>query len=97
MKQILTNFGAIAIALFIFTSCGSSSVESDAKKVAALQCEAQELMQKAASGDMDLLEKSSKLATEAATLSNEMQGKYTSDADKQKFAEALLKALNDCK
>jgi len=97
MTKIITTFGVLLFAIAILTSCGAASIESDAKKVAELQCKAQKLMQEAASGDMALLEKSSKLATEAATLSNEMQGKYNSDADKQKFAEALLKEISKCK
>jgi hypothetical protein len=54
-------------------------------------------MQEAASGDIALMEKRSKLLSEAAALSNEMIGKYTSDADKQKFAEAVLKEMDKCK
>ena len=92
----MTIFGAIIIASFMLTSCGGGSIESDAKKVAELQCKAQQLMQKATSGDMSVMEESTKLASEAATLSNEMEGKYTSDSDKKKFAEALLKAMGDC-
>jgi hypothetical protein len=96
MKKIMLIFGAIAIASFIMTSCGGNSIESDAKKVAELQCKAQQLMQKATSGDMSVMEESTKLATEAATLSKEMEGKYTSDSDKEKFANALLKELGIC-
>lgn len=97
MKKAKIFAGVILVASVIITSCGGSSIESDAKKVAELQCKAQELMQKAASGDMSLMEESTKLTSEAATLSNEMEGKYTSDADKQKFAEALLREISKCK
>ena len=96
MKQTITFFGKLLLASVILTSCGSS-IESDAKKVAELQCKAQKIMQEAASGDIALTEKSSKLLFEAAALSNEMIGKYTSDTDKQKFAEAVLKEMDKCK
>lgn len=85
------------IASTILTSCGGGSIESDAKKVAELQCKAQKLMQKATSGDMSVMEESTKLTSEAATLSKQMEGKYTSDSDKKKFAEALLKEMDNCK
>ena len=97
MKKSMTFFGAILFALFILTSCGNSSIDRDAKKVADLQCRAQQLMQKAATGDMSVMEESTKLANEAATLSKEMEDKYTSDSDKKKFAEALLKEMENCK
>jgi uncharacterized protein YcfL len=90
-------FGAVMISSFLLVSCGSGSIESDAKKVAELQCEAQKLMLKATSGDMSVMEESTKLGTKAATLSNELEGKYTSDSDKKKFAEALLKEMGNCK
>lgn len=93
----MTIFGAIMIASTILTSCGGGSIESDAKKVAELQCKAQKLMQKATSGDMSVMEESTKLTSEAATLSKQMEGKYTSDSDKKKFAEALLKEMDNCK
>jgi hypothetical protein len=97
MKKVMTIFGAMLFASFILTSCGGGSIDSDAKKVADLQCKAQQLMQKATSGDMSVMTESTKLASDAAALSKEMEGKYTSDSDKQKFAEALLKAMGNCK
>jgi hypothetical protein len=96
MKKVMTIFGAILFASVILTSCGGGSIEKDAKKVAELQCKAQELIQKATSGDMSVMEESTKLASEAATLSKEMEEKYTSDSDKKKFAEALLKEMGNC-
>ncbi len=97
MKKLMAIFGAILFASFIMTSCGGGSIESDAKKVAELQCKAQKLMQKAATGEMTVMEESTKLASEAATLSKEMEGKYTSDSDKEQFAKALLKEMGNCK
>jgi hypothetical protein len=96
MKKGMTIFGALLIASTILTSCGGGSFESDAKKVAKLQCDAQKLMKEATSGDMSVIEKSSKLSSEIAALSKEMEAKYTSDSDKQKFATALLKEMGKC-
>lgn len=89
-------FGAIIFASVILTSCGGGSIESDAKKVAELQCKAQKLMQKATLGDMSVMEESTKLALEAETLLKEMEDKYSSDSDKKKLAEALLKEMGNC-
>ncbi|WP_159520121.1 hypothetical protein [Sunxiuqinia indica] len=95
MKKTIRIIGTIALAAFLFASCGNS-IESDAKKVAELQCEAQELMQKVMAGDASLMEESSKLAEKAAELSLEMEKKYDSASDRQKFAEALLKEMGNC-
>jgi hypothetical protein len=97
MKKVINFIGAILFASTIFISCGGNSIESDAKKVAELQCKAQKLIQKANSGDNSILEESTKLASELTTLSKEMEGKYSSDSDKKKFAEALLKEMGNCK
>lgn len=96
MKKVTPILIQLLFASSILTSCGSDSIESDAKKVAQLQCEAQKLMKEATSGDMSIVEKSTKLVTEAATLSREMEGKYTSDSDKKKFSEALLREMGKC-
>ncbi len=100
IKKTLTIFVGIVFASFILTSCGGNSIESDAKKYAELMCKAQklatEVASKAASGDMSAITESTKLATEAASLANEMQGKYKDAADYQKFTAAYLKAMGDC-
>ena len=97
----MTIFGAMFIASVILTSCGGNSVESDAKKLAELDCKAQkwatEGAAKAAVGDMSAITESTKLASEAASLAQEMQGKYKDAADYQKFTAAYSKALRDCK
>jgi hypothetical protein len=58
MKKSITIFGAIIVASIVFTSCGGSSIESDAKKLAELQCKTTQLMQKASSGDKSIMEES---------------------------------------
>ena len=55
MKKLMTIFGTIFIVSAIMTSCGGGSIQSDAKKVAELQCKAQKLMQKATTGDMSVM------------------------------------------
>jgi hypothetical protein len=97
MKKLMPILGTILFVSFIISSCANNSVESDAKKMAALQCEAQQLAQKAAGGDMSIISESAKLTNKAATLSQEIEGKYTSDSDRKKFAEALLIEMGKCK
>ncbi len=101
MKKIIFNLTAIAFVSLLLTSCGSNSIESDAKKYAELMCKAQKLATegaaKMASGDMSAMTESTKLATEAASLATEMQGKYKDAIDYQNFSAVYLKALADCK
>ena len=96
----MTILGAILFASFILLSCGGSSIENDAKKYAELMCKSQKLASegaaKAAAGDMSAITASTKLATEAASLAQEMQGKYKDADDYQKFTVAYLKAMGDC-
>ncbi len=97
MKKVTTFFGALIFASIIFTSCGGNSIESDAKRLAEFQCKTQKLMVKATAGDMSVMTEMTKLSNESAALSKELEGKYTSDSDKQKLAEAILKAMGNCK
>ena len=92
----MTIRAVIVFASIFFISCGGGSIERDAKKVAKIQCDAQKLMKESTSGDMSVIEKSNKLASEAAALSNEMERKYTSESDQKKFAEALIKEMGNC-
>lgn len=82
--------------LLLFTSCGGSSIESDAKKLADLQCKAQKLAEKAAAGDMSSMTESLDLAKEANEMINELEAKYTTESEKEKLAEALLKEMGNC-
>ena len=101
LKETMTIFGVILFASFILTSCGGKSIESDAKKYAELMCKAQKLAiegaGKATAGDISAITESIKPASEAASLANEIQGKYKDAADYQKFTTAYLKAMGDCK
>ena len=77
----------------------SSSIEKDAKKYADLACKAQKLGTKAGQGDMSDVSEYTKLASESATLSSEMQKKYSKGDAKEYsiFLEAYNKAVADCK
>lgn len=95
MNSLKTVAIVIAASLAL-AGCGSS-VESDAKKLAELQCKAQKLAQKAASGDMSVMNESTQLAAEAATVKAEIEGKYTTAEEKAELAKAYLKAMQECK
>lgn len=97
MKKNITIFSTRLFILFILISCNKNYIEKDAKKIANLQCEAQQLMQKVESGNIYLIDESAKLANEVANLSKEMKKKYTTDYEKQQFSAAYLKAIDDCK
>jgi hypothetical protein len=88
--------GVVLITTALLTSCGNKAIETDAKKVAEIQCKAQKLAQKALSGDATVAEESQKLAEELAVLSKEIEAKYTSDSDKKKFAESLSAEMGNC-
>lgn len=95
MKKVKKFASVLIITSFGLFGC-STSIESDAKEVANLQCEAQQLMTKAATGDLSVISESTALMTKATELTNKMESKYTTIEDKTKFAEALLKALSNC-
>ena len=85
------------IGSFMLTSCGGGSVESDAKALAELQCKAQKLAEKTASGDESAITEAQKLGEEIATLTKDTQGKYTSESDMKTFTEVLMKEMENCK
>jgi hypothetical protein len=101
IMKIMSIFGAVLFASLILTSCGGNSIEKDAKKYAELMCKSQKLAaegaSKAAAGDMSAITESAKLVSEAGAFAQEMEGKYKDAADYQKFTDAYLKALGDCK
>jgi ribosomal protein L17 len=80
MKKRSLFLSVTVMLTMVLSSCGSS-IESDAKKAAELQCEAEKLMEKASSGDLSVMEESKELASEAEALSKELEEKYTSDSD----------------
>jgi len=86
-----------SLAILLITSCGGSSIESDAKKLADLQCRAQKLSEKVAAGDMGSMQESLDLTKEATQMFSELEAKYTTESEKEKLAEALLKEMGNCK
>jgi hypothetical protein len=95
MKNLMFT-GLILIALTILSSCGSGAVESDAKKLAELQCKAQNLDEKVSSGDEAALEESLELAGEIIELAAELEEKYKSDSELEEFRQALAKEMGNC-
>ncbi|MDI9336988.1 MAG: hypothetical protein QM539_01035 [Alphaproteobacteria bacterium] len=98
MKKTSLFFNAICMIAFLITSCnnGNNNIEMDAKKVAELQCQAKTLSQKAASGDVSVLQEAVRVETEAADLYLEMLKKYPSNSEKLKFDDIILKEMNLC-
>ena len=93
MKKSVTLLG---VFLLMLTSC-SSAIESDADKLAKLQCKSYELLEKLGKGE-STVEESTALSAEMELFDKEMKAKYVSDQDKQKFEEACLKAIaSGCK
>ena len=98
MKKLLSLFGALMIASLILSSCNDGgSIESDAKKLANLQCKAQKLGEKLTSGDMSVMEEITKLETEAESLAKELEKKYSSADEQEKFIKAVYSEMNNCK
>ena len=97
MKKLTVLIGAIMLASFSLTSCGGSSIDSDAKKMADLQCKAMTSMEKAMDGDEDAMAESQKYGKDAKELAQEIEGKYTEKADQEAFAKAFAKELENCK
>jgi hypothetical protein len=82
--------------LTIFLASCGSSIDRDAQKLADLTCETVNLSLKAATGDLSILTESTKLASEVAELTKELDQKYTSAEDKNKLEQAYLKAMVGC-
>jgi len=91
---VYASFIFVAIVSF---SCSNNTIDADAKRIGDLICKAMQLMKKVPSGDESVLAESQKLSQEAEALKNELEAKYTSDSDKTKLAEAIAKAMSDCK
>ena len=96
MKNLKITIGLLATILL--SSCGSS-LESDAKKIAELQCKTMKISEKIQSGELDASNatESMSFALEASELAQEIEGKYTTDEEKKEFGKAVIKAMKDCK
>lgn len=92
MKKLKITLGLVFTMLL--ASCGGS-MESDAKKVAELQCKIMKMSDGILEGEMDAATTIA-LAQETEELVEEIEGKYTTEAEKEKFEKAVLKALAEC-
>ncbi|MCC6548864.1 MAG: hypothetical protein IT279_02225 [Ignavibacteriaceae bacterium] len=86
-----------AVIITLLLSAGAcSSIDNDAKRVAELTCEAQQLMKKAASGDMSVLQRSQELALKADKLRVELEDKYKTAEEMEEFLRSLTRYLENC-
>lgn len=90
-KLFLTGFFGLWI-----TACTNNSIERDARQIADLQCRSYKLQQRAAAGDMSLMQESAALSTQAMNLMRQLEGKYALPADRQLLLEAVGEAMKDC-
>jgi len=96
MKRSIKFLGAILFSSATLTSCGGG-IESDAKKMADLQCKILQLQKELSSGDESVMEEGKGLGSEMIELTTEMKDKYTSDSDQKDFDKAFRKELKNCK
>ena len=96
MKKIKTIGVTIILSSFLLYSCGGDSIQSDAKKVAELQCEYQNLLKKATTGDLSSITESANLMTKVTELVTELEGKYSTAGNYEKFQDALAIELKEC-
>ena len=95
MRKILKMMGVAMFVTLLVTSC-ASSVESDAKKVANIQCEVQDATMRIMQGDASVQKEMQKLSSKLEKLNKEMLEKYSSLEEQNKFAKAVANALGDC-
>ena len=85
MKKLLIT---ICISSFLLTSCGGGGLESDAKKLAKIDCDLKTLPSSERHKGIELIGKYEKLK-------KEFKSKYKSDYEK--FDDAYKEALKNCK
>ena len=96
MKKLMTVFSMLFIASFVLVSCGSTP-EGEAKKMAEMWCEMQELTEKYYAGDESVEPELDKLSERMENLGKELEKKWGEDLEAQeKFQKAFEKALEDC-
>lgn len=95
MKTQLKIVTLITFVCTILVSC--SSPESDAKKLAEMQCKMQKIMQKASSGDMTVINEGDALEKEIKTMEIELASKYTKEEDKKIIESILMNEMKNCK
>lgn len=90
----MKNLLIVIIALSLY-SCGGSEMENDAQKVAKLTWQMSELSQKISSGDKSVLSEATDVGTKLSKLTDELQKKYSTKEDEEKFTALYLKAYNE--
>jgi hypothetical protein len=90
----MKNLLIFVIALCLI-SCGGNEMEKDAKKLAKLTLKMSELSKKVSSGDKSVLSEATDVGTKVAELTDELQKKYSSKEDEDKFSAIYLKAYGD--
>lgn len=96
MTRLWLSLAQVAIAAVILTACGKS-VDSDARKLADLQCKSLKLAKKAMTGDVSILTESNALLAEIAVLNAELDGRYKTREEAAEFLKAYLEAMKSCK
>lgn len=95
-RTLAPVIATITLALVVI-GCSNSSIEDDAKKLADIQCRALKITQKVTSGDLSVIQESTKLQAEVVSLNSELKSKYTTREDAEAFSKAYLKAFGECK
>lgn len=95
MRRFKITIGLIAA--FLLASCGNS-INSDAKKLADLQCKAKDLTQKMMSGDTgsSIEKETGKITKEIEELAQEIDEKYTSQDEQEELQQAIMEAMKKC-
>lgn len=83
------------IPVFLFFLSCSSSIQKDAKKAAELSCEAKKMSEKVFEGEISM-EESMELDNKATQFLIEMQKKYSSMDEYEKFMDAYNKRMEEC-
>jgi|GEM_PF-5453126 len=98
MKKLFYYFLAVLFSSSTLISCNgtSSAIKDDAKKLAELNCKMQDMTQKSGSGNLSDFSESMKLTSEIIQLTLQMNEKYSSAQDNEKFNKALAEAMKDC-
>ena len=87
-----------AIFMMLFFSC--NNMEKDAKKIADIQCQALNLLERnknLSALDNSLVEEAKSLNSQITDLRGELFKKYTSESDREKLESLVAKYTADCK
>lgn len=87
----------ICFMFIVFLLTGCSSIDSDAKNAAELSCQALELLKKAQSGDMSVLQEGQEMLQKAEQMRKEFEEKYNTVEEMEEFLTAYNKHLEQCR